>query len=274
MRIIPVGTMTITNEMHAIHDRNLNQGGWSEFGFEPANEPNTEWYVDPGNQNVINRGDKEAWEDMDAYFGGLYDYVHQNYGGIRVLTPAMAQNALAEYRQFDRCLLQTLPGELQAGYEFMPSTYGNKNDGFSWHNYWRYDKEQWDNNFCPSAAAMPAGDHIFQYFPPAMQNIIGASNKPAFITEADLFSPCQGWNQPAGLRKNDDPSRTAGSLRQFMSAEAGADAAIGWLLTDGDSNSEVCVSGDEMAWHEAYHDDQGNNVSELAWFAAWWSGPE
>ncbi|MFZ1238075.1 MAG: hypothetical protein WAV66_01905 [Anaerolineae bacterium] len=30
----------LANEMHVIHDRN-QQGGWNEFGFEPANEPNT-----------------------------------------------------------------------------------------------------------------------------------------------------------------------------------------------------------------------------------------
>ena len=68
--------MTITVEMHVIHDRN-QQGGWSEFGFEPANEPNTEWYVlDGTGAGLVDMQNPVAWQDMRDYFNNLYAYAH------------------------------------------------------------------------------------------------------------------------------------------------------------------------------------------------------
>ncbi len=83
----------VAAEMHAIHTHNQIDG-WVEYGFEPANEPNTEWYsLTIGS---VTYQDPEAWQDMNDYFVALYDHVHEHYSGIRVLTPPMAQTAYAE----------------------------------------------------------------------------------------------------------------------------------------------------------------------------------
>ena len=256
----------LAREMHLIHDRN-QQGGWSEFGFEPANEPNDEWY----RGQDVHISDQRAWTDMNGYFSNLYDYMHATYPGIRALTPTMSQNLYAETRQFSTCNPMVVAGTNQSGYQLMNSTYTAKNDGFAWHNYWRHSYEAWDNIFC-AGNNPPSGDHIFQYFPTSMQSTILASGKLAFITEADLFSPCQ-WGSTV-TNKDNQAQETADSLRLFVAAEAGADIVIGWLLTNGQgepTHPPTCHdSNSEMAWHEAWRDDGG----ERTWFPLWWSAPE
>ena len=264
----------LASEMHFIHDLN-QQGGWSEFGFEPANEPNTEWYLLDGTATgLIDMQSPIAWQDMRDYFNHLYDYVHSTFPGVRVLTPSMAQGAYAEPREFTKCTPLALRNTNQSGYEVISTTYSTYNDGFAWHNYWRPGKELWDNSFCPTNSSIPAGDHVFQYFPSAMRTNIQGSGKPAFITEADLYSPCQGWYNPLMSNKdnNDDGVTASNSLRAFIMAEAGADYVIAWLLTDGPSDAAQCISMDdtEIAWHEAYRD----NTGDRPWFTRWWAGPE
>ena len=264
----------LASEMHFIHDLN-QQGGWSEFGFEPANEPNTEWYVLDGTPTgLIDMQSPTAWQDMRDYFNHLYDYVHSTFPGVRVLTPSMAQGAYAEPREFTKCTPLALRNTNQSGYEVISTTYSTYNDGFAWHNYWRPGKEIWDNSFCPTNSSTPAGDHVFQYFPSAMRANIQGRGKPAFITEADLYSPCQGWYNPLMSNKdnNDDGVTASNSLRAFVMAEAGADYVIAWLLTDGLSDAAQCISMDdtEIAWHEAYRD----NTGDRPWFTRWWAGPE
>ena len=77
-----------------------------------------------------------------------------------------------------------------------------------------------------------------------MRANIQGSGKPAFITEADLYSPCQGWYNPLMSNKdnNDDGVTASNSLRAFVMAEAGADYVIAWLLTDGLSDAAQCIS--------------------------------
>ena len=79
---------------------------WQAFGFEPANEPNTEWYAKPhpdADMPEPSYFDEASWRAMDQYFANLYDYVHDNAGylPIRVLTPPMAQSAYAETKNIN-----------------------------------------------------------------------------------------------------------------------------------------------------------------------------
>lgn len=54
----------VADEILAIHALNVAEG-LPEFGFEPANEPNAEWYP-PGTAPEINQ--TAAWREMDSYF--------------------------------------------------------------------------------------------------------------------------------------------------------------------------------------------------------------
>lgn len=104
--------------MNAIHNLNVSNG-FSEFAFEPANEPNGEWYVGSQITSYI------AWQDMDSYFSALYDYVHNHYSGINVLTPPMAQGNYAETKRFESCTSMEVSAG-QSGYDFMQNTYTTK----------------------------------------------------------------------------------------------------------------------------------------------------
>lgn len=239
----------VAAEMDAIHDRNQIVG-WPEssYYFEPANEPNTEWYS-AATQPAIN--DPVVWQEMNAYFVALYDYVHSHYPGIRVLTPPMAQTAYAEEINIEdqECSLMHV-GE-QSGYEYMRETYTAKNDGYSWHNYYWQGRESWAN--CPN------GQHVSYFFPSWLQDALGS--KPTFITEMDLASPWQmrGLN-PLTNKDNGGGSPAATSLRAFVQNENYADVVIVWLL----NNSEA--SRAEYDWHEASAD----NGTLRSWFTAWW----
>jgi hypothetical protein len=263
----------IATEMNEIYKLNV-RNGWdpANFFFEPANEPNNEWYShweEEEVQNMIQTAD--AWLDMDTYFSALYDHVHFDYpdSNIQVLTPPMAQGNFAETKRLVSCVPMTVTVYGESGYDWMGATFTVKNDGYSWHNYWRAGKETWVTSGDPC----PNSEHIFQYFPQWLQTSIASSNKPAFITEADLFSPCQENDNPI-TDKDVQFEETQESLWQFVSQEEGADCVIAWLLTEYPySKVAECPTGptdyEEIRWHQAYEDD-----SERAWFWPWWSRPE
>ena len=57
----------IADEIKAIYDLNRSFG-WTEYGFEPANEPNIEWFTGfEGNPQPMN-DHPGAWNMMDLYF--------------------------------------------------------------------------------------------------------------------------------------------------------------------------------------------------------------
>ena len=89
----------IADHIVAIHNYNVMHG-ITEWGFEPANEPNIEWYDnDPGNSypdTLPNQSNALAWQDMNAYFQAIYNDVKAANPTIRILTPSMAQGQYAE----------------------------------------------------------------------------------------------------------------------------------------------------------------------------------
>ena len=265
----------IATEMHEIYKLNTNQNHqWNpaNFFFEPVNEPNNEWYSYWEDKEAQDRIQTSiAWTEMDAYFSALYDHVKSLDPNIQVLTPPMAQGNFAETERFVTCEPMTVSVSGQSGYAFMPNTFSTKNDGYSWHNYWRQGQENWVHTGDPC----PASHHVFQYFPQWLQTSIASSSKPAFITEADLFSPCQDDDNPV-KDKNAQATETQESLWQFVAEEHGADYVIAWLLTEFPySTVEKCPADEqltnyeEIKWHQAYEDDM-----ERGWFAPWWSGAE
>ena len=121
----------LADEMGAIHTLNATYG-FNEFGFEPANEPNAEWYsTQKGSVRIFQ---STAWVEMDAYFSAVYDYAHAYYPDVKVLTPPMAQSLYAEGIDiadvFNPPLCEPrLLDNNQMGYDAMRNTYESKNDG-------------------------------------------------------------------------------------------------------------------------------------------------
>jgi hypothetical protein len=90
----------VGDEILAIQ-RYVDARGWLVFGFEPANEPNVEWYGPYGStQPFPDYSIPDPWDAMDDYFANLYDYVQQHRGSlmVRVFTSPMGQVAYAEER--------------------------------------------------------------------------------------------------------------------------------------------------------------------------------
>jgi hypothetical protein len=220
-----------------------------------------------------------AWRQMDAYFQSLYDYVRANKSsGIRILTPPMAYDNLAEPRRLGSVPGSCEPqgvldeaGQLQAGYDLMPYTYDTKNDGFVWNNYFRMGRETW-------ATGDPCGvsDHLFQYFPSradgtGLADHVRNSGKLSFISEMDLFSPCQRGDNPL-MDKDANPSQTSNSLWSFIGQEQGATYSLPWLLSEDpysvveDCHINGLVNYLEVKWHQAYE----REGFQRAWFAQWW----
>ncbi len=197
----------LADEMGEIHNLNATRG-FSESGFEAANEPNVEWYsIEKGSPRF---NESTAWADMDAYFSAVYDWAHTYYS-VRVFTPPMAPRAFAESLDIGDVFEQPLCEERrldnwQTGYDMMRNTYTTKNDGVDWHNYWIQGKEAYA--FCPN------GQHISIHFPQWMQDDISNGQKPATISEADLASPQQGWGNP--LANKDSATAAADSIRSSL----------------------------------------------------------
>lgn len=271
----------IAREMQLIQDIN-RRNGFTAY-FVPANEPNGEWFsnwyraLPP--QDRINRF--RSWAQMDDYFSNLYAAVKDLDDSIQILTPAMAQFDFAEVLRFDTCTRMTLLAPLSvaatgfSGYDAMPRTYTRDNDGYSWNNYWRQQGEFWSNSPADDSCDPVDDDnnrvgshHVFQYFSARIQQAIVDSGKPTFITEADIFSPCQLAS--TNLRtKDDDPEAVSESIWRFIDEERGADYVAAWLLTqegrDEYTEDDLCPDF-EIAWHEAYRDDG----TERDWFRLWW----
>jgi len=254
----------LADEMGEIHELNVSRG-FSEFGFEPANEPNVEWYsTQKGSPRLY---ESTAWADMDAYFSAVYDWAHTYYPGVRVFTPPMSPRAYAESLDIGDVFEQPLCEERrlvdngQTGYDMMRNTYTTKNDGVDWHNYWIQGKERYA--FCPD------GQHVSIHFPQWMQDDISNGQKPATITEADLASPQQGWGNP--LASKDSAAEAADSIRHFFDSEQKygvshygvRGVSVSWLLIDNTNTPE-------HDWHEAY---QGTST-EREWFRIWYLGQE
>ena len=232
---------------------------WQAFGFEPANEPNVEWYSRPHPEGQMPQPsylEVASWQAMDQYFANLYDYVQANRGylPIRVLTPPMGQSAYAETRNVNS---ENCPPFEFSGYAVMSRVFNSsnpKNDGYSWHNYWIRGREAW--------AGCPDGQHVSMWFPATMASNIDNDVRPAVITEADLASPGQGMGNPL-TDKDAQPQETAISIRNFLYHEARADWIAVWLLNDDSGNVE-------HAWHQAYTP----MIGLRPWFTAWWYGRE
>lgn len=238
------------------------QPAWSVFGFEPANEPNIEWYKSGVSATVPALDQTAAWFAMDAYFAAVYDYVDTNAEQlpVRVLTPPMSQHAFAETHNLldvdNQC--PVLPF---SGYQVMSNVFDSttpKNDGYSFHNYWAVGREVWHT--CYSANP---GHHVTMYVPTHMNQMLMYHLRKIVITEADLTSEGMAWNSDL-LDKDAEPQRAATSIRDFFAYEDRADAIAVWLLNDN-------IAGNaEHHWHQAYSPTTGFRE----WFNLWWNGNE
>jgi hypothetical protein len=125
--------------MDAIHNYNLAHG-ITEWGFEPANEPNIEWYSFDSPSTWPKPNSLITWQDMGAYFQTIW---FNKAAGVRALTPPMAQSVFAEDNFTDAnaidpnrnwwewCGPMRLEGGGTTGYQVMQSYYTNYNDGIS-----------------------------------------------------------------------------------------------------------------------------------------------
>lgn len=248
----------ISDEMSAIHNVNINNG-FAEFGFEPANEPNTEWYSEF--YGAPRRFEPAAWYDMNFYFGEIYEYIHEHLlADIKLLTPPMAQSARAEGINLTTCDRIPLMGGI-VGYEAMKIAYTQKSDGINWHNYWIFGREVF--NECEQG-----GMHASYYFPYWLKNTIVQDGRPATITEADLFSPTQeGLQTISDKLWGNNPAVAAESIRHFISSEnfysGFGQMTASWLLVDNTNTPE-------HDWHEAIDEING----EREWFRLWYTGSE
>lgn len=255
----------IADEITAIYQLNLSRGiPASAFSFVPANEPNNEWYNLNTNPAVDRIG---AWQDMAAYFSALYDEVRgrADVNNLQLLTPPMAQGNFAEAWNFD-CnpfILRNSRGVVVAGvgYDYMERYYRQENDGYTWNNYWNAGKESW---YIGSGCSV-SSNHIVQFFPSWLVWEIRGSGKPAYITEADLLSPCQGQKVPFA-DKDANPAATASSIRRFINNEWIAEGVAVWLLIEAPPSEIEDCPGGEVQWHSAYRP----NGTRRAWFVEWW----
>ncbi|MCX6043728.1 MAG: hypothetical protein NT075_01345 [Chloroflexi bacterium] len=295
----------VHQEMDLIwHLNDSNRWPQAQIFFEPANEPNNEWYTqifdklkekDPEAKLAPDVDNKAAWIDMDNYFANLYDLAKQVNSDLQVLTPPIGQENWAEHYKLHTCEIYAVfdtsnPVRDQSGYDFMPRTYGQgRFAGFSWHNYWIAGEshEQWGGDVVTTcrydSKAKPPTDHVYQYFPEWMQSAIAPVNgKPTFITEADLYATCNKPEQPI-TSKILYPVATQISLQRFFAQEQGARYVIDWLLVQEDDGSYSCFIQDpqsgkdkkdgnyEIAWHEAFQDKLNTYYD---WFRFWWLNDE
>ena len=307
----------IVNEMKFIYDLNTNaEHQWPQdsFYFEPANEPNYEWYdrfkeirkIDTLPTDIDN---SRAWANMDDYFGALIKLSQTVTEPLQVLTPAMAQGIRAERLSPGSCGQMTVVGgeNGQSGYDFMPQTYlSNKFAGYSWHNYWNIGHENLEivkdsiEQACTYDSAKdhnkeppyePQSYHVEQYFSYEMQNYLLNTLKPSFITEADVKSPCpeQDPNSPlvdktATLTTPALPSgvtTASRSLKTFIRQENfnhwGAPIYINaWLLVNEFTGGNGCQKDDKDAvnYEINWHEAYGEDGVPHSWFTTWWLGDE
>lgn len=253
--------LDIAKEMRAIYTLNKVYDWPSDaFFFEPANEPNQEWYEHHVKNGVANLNpnvdNKKAWIAMDDYFAALYDRAVGLQPNLQILAPSMSQDLYGEHYDIGTCIPKTVvDGNGRSGLDFMKKVYGYdigikayttpKADGFAWHNYWRKGHERWlppynggqqptqlpptVDDYCDAHQPVdpdepnpykPPTDHFFQYLSDGMQQSIGVL--PTFITEADLKSPCQLDEAGAATSKDADAVGTSKSLLTFIEEETQA----------------------------------------------------
>jgi hypothetical protein len=258
----------IVAEMDAIQTRNQIYGWPADCCyFEPANEPNLEWYTVDTHPSVSEEG---AWFAMDAYFVSLVVHARR-YPSLRILTPPMSQGQYAEGVDWlaspkDPCGVQLVAGKWK-GYELMDvySWSDSGYDGYSWHSYYLQGWESY-------RPCQRHGFHVSSHFPTDMALEIILNERPAFVTETDL---CSWLSDGEGQCKNSnpitdkeaDPAATSASLESFFASEhsmGGADGVVLWLITNDEAGRE------EYDWHEAYDESGGY----YRWFEMWWSGTE
>jgi hypothetical protein len=260
----------VAAEMGAIRAENA-RNGWLELGFEPANEPNKEWYSFETRPAIDNNG---AWKAMNDYFVALYDYVHAEYPGVNIFTPPMAQTLFAEEENIEDttdipyCELMVVDevGPIKlSGYWFMGDVYTTKNDGWSWHNYYWYGWEGGEE--CPN------GQHLFPHFPVFMRGQLITTTLPKIISEVDLASPWSMKGENALTDKDVYPFVTSNSLRYFAQVEQddsrGADYVAIWLLSN-EFAEPASEENREINWHQAY----SPTIGFRPWFNTWWQANE
>ncbi|MFN8488724.1 MAG: hypothetical protein U0350_14075 [Caldilineaceae bacterium] len=296
--------LDLAQEMDAIYQLNVNTYKWPKehIYFEPANEPNNEWYAErrPLTRTLAPDVDnKQAWIDMDNYFAALYDRAKQINPNLQILASSISQGLRGEHTLPGTCdnSNMTVDANDRTGLDFMKQTYGYdfdgdpthppaiKADGFAWHNYWREGQEAWEplpglvpslDAICPgNRSYLPKSDHLYQYFSAGMEVSMARSHKPTFITEADLQSPCQNLENTIKSKDqlpdgSNDAYRTRDSLIKFVSQEFGARYVIAWLLVNQFADEANKCGKDypnhEINWHEAYTE----NGDEHFWFTLWW----
>ena len=303
--------LDIAQEMQAIYLANV-QDGWppGSFFFEPANEPNQEWYaarkpITDTLRLVPDVNHKDAWIDMDNYFAALYDTAKALNPALQILSPSLSQELYGEHYRFGSCYKLQVQGDSQnrSGIDFMKKTFGYdsdaanqlptpKADGFAWHNYWRAGHEAWADiegqtptldvpcfgKALTDTATVIASDHFIQYLPEGMLAQIGP--RPTFITEADLKSPCQLGETGAAVTKDASPAAIRDSLLTFIAEENFARHVIAWLLINQERDeATICRVGDAPNgslyhnYEQNWHEAYGedeNRVYERAWFRLWW----
>ncbi|MEZ4708487.1 MAG: hypothetical protein R3A44_14865 [Caldilineaceae bacterium] len=304
----------IAEEMSAIYTLTVGMHEWPAelLYFEPANEPNKEWYIDQGVVNP-NADNKNAWIAMDEYFAALYDLATSMEPDLQILSPSLSQDLFGQNYLLGSCTgVSVVGGDGLSGVEFMTKTFGvdltgnlvaPKADGFAIHNYWREGKEVWLAPYFPTAIPVahlycqahrdypepytPNTHHLLQYLSaPLMQAM---TRLPTFITEADLLSNCQDGGNPLQYKDRSvedpyNPERTRQSLLTFTNqangrsqttpTEYGAQYVIVWLLINQEPNEETyCATNYEQNWHEAYWEDE-NRVYEREWFPLWWAAAQ
>jgi hypothetical protein len=253
----------IAKEIEQIHNLNKNNG-WQEYAFEPANEPNREWYTaTPGSQTFPTIDEPVAWQEMDAYFSALYDAVKALTTGseIRLLTPPMAQTRYAE-GVYLNCDPQRLKNN-STGYDMMQTTYTTKNDGLSWHSYWTYGHES-----ILSYCAGGIGQHVSTLLPNWMIEQIVYGTKLGFITEADLASPGQQMGNTL-TNKDANTAATRSSIRAFFESEPSGIYPVMWLLNNNFVDQPGQNENAEINWHQAYTPTMG--LTARPWFTTWWT---
>jgi hypothetical protein len=252
--------------------------GWKPYAFEPANEPNTEWWT------LAELTNSPTWTSMDMYFKNLWSEAHAGGANsdIRVLAAPMSQSAYAEALNIVDCsAYDTLINGRSGGLNWMEyswkesiqlpdGSFVNYNDGWSWHNYWQYGEEGANvDNSCTANSG-----HNFQALPADLKLKILNSSDFAFITEADVYSPCIGEAlqlfEKGEAGYSDRGARAGDAMKVFIRQERGADYVAGWALTIAYSDSTLCNArgtNDEFAWHEAF---RSNPATERYWFNYWW----
>jgi hypothetical protein len=261
----------VANEIIAIRNFTLGSN-WEPFAFEGASQPNREWYLDSYQGDLQSNA---PWNQMDSYFSEVYFIVHPDSAhntDIKVLAPPMAQQDYAEAMNIVDC--SNYPGPAGGGLSLMTNTwvYASASDGRSWHNYWTLGNE----NNTSDMSCIAGDEHNVDAFPQAIKDSLQL--KPALITEADIYSPCEGGGGVVSTKGDysNDPSNVSGHIESFINQEAAASYIAIWNMNIAysDNQGQDCPgtdtnqhTNDSYAWHQAFTKVSPN---ERAWFRNWW----